>query len=69
MWDDNVTEWYQSMVKPLNYMGIMFFHAWMLVSYVLFMFVDYVLVVYAWWWSLLSLCCHEEVDDVVVGMS
>ena len=31
------------------------------------MFMDYVLVVYAWWWSFLRLFHHVVVDGVVVG--
>ena len=27
-----------------------------------------VLIMYAWWWPLLQLCCHVGVDDVVVGI-
>ena len=35
--------------------------------HVFFMFVVYVLVVYAWWWSLLQWCHHVEDDGVIVG--
>ena len=24
-------------------------------------------VMYAWWWSLLQLCCHVEADEVLLG--
>ena len=49
----------------IGYEFLCVFHAYMSVSYVFYMFVDYVLVVYAWWWSSLWLCCHVEVDGVV----
>jgi len=40
----------------------------MLVEYVFFMLVVYVLLMYAWWWPLFSLCFRVEFDDVVGGM-
>ena len=60
-----VTDWYQSMV--VLSLGECVFHAYMSVAYVFHMFLDYVLVAYAWWWSLWHMCRHVEVDGVVVG--
>ena len=40
-------------------------HAYMSISYVLFMLVVYVLILYALWWSWLQLCRHVKFDVVV----
>ena len=48
-------------------LGECVFHAYMSVAYVFCMFVDYVIILYAWWFSLWQLFHHVEVDGVVVG--
>ena len=53
--------------SPLGLDGHCVGHSYISVASMFLMFVVYVLVVYAWWWSLLQLCRHVEDDGVVVA--
>ena len=63
MLESGIKTWFTPWTGSAQCVG----HTYMSITFVFFMCVVYVLIVYAWWWSWLQLSCHVKVDGVVVG--